>query len=100
MNSGYMIIYKKSNDDIIYRTTKNRPMYRKGEITSMGWQVLDIQYLYKGNAYSYLQYEKIINKRKKILNIRYYLNTNLVNILKIITLLLVIYVILQKNIFL
>ena len=90
MNCGYMIIYKKSNDDIIYRTTKNRPTYRKGEKTSMGWQVLDIQYLYKGNSYSYLQYEKKINKKKRIFNIREYLINNLVNILKIITLLLVI----------
>ena len=100
MNCGYMIIYKKSNDDIIYRTTKNRPMYRKGETTSMGWLVLDIQYLYKGNSYSYLQYEKKINKKKRIFNIREYLINNLVNILKIITLLLVIYVLFAKFIFL
>lgn len=58
MNYGYMVIYQKNNNDLIYRANKTRPAYNIGDKTSMGWKVLDIQRLHNGKCYSMNEFDK------------------------------------------
>lgn len=53
--------FLKGNGDIIERIRKTLPDYRIGEITSMGWKVLDIKYRYKNKWYSSIEYDRLIN---------------------------------------
>lgn len=69
MNYGYLIIYKKNNGNLLYRSVKNYPQYHKGDITSMGWTVIDIQRLYNGKIYSVNQFDNMLVRRDKIHNI-------------------------------
>lgn len=39
--------------------------YKIGEITSMGWKVLNIEYEYKNKFYSKYEYETLIKKEKQ-----------------------------------
>ena len=56
------ITYQKKNGEIIERTRTTGLPYRIGETTSMGWKVLDIQYLYNGKYYHSGEYEEKVNK--------------------------------------
>ena len=58
MNYGYMVIYQKNNNDLIYRANKTRPAYNIGDKTSMGWKVIDIQRLHNGKCYSMNEFDK------------------------------------------
>lgn len=68
------ITYQKANGDIFDRVRNSYCSYKIGDITSMGWSVLDIQYKYKNKYYTKNQYdEKItrsINRYKKFLAIK------------------------------
>lgn len=64
-----MMIYQKKNGDLIYRTAKHIPNYKKGDTTSMGWLVIDIQKLYKGKLYSFTEYDSVAIKRLKFNNL-------------------------------
>ena len=71
-----LITYQKKNGEIFQRVRNTYSSYRIGDITSMGWKVLDIQYRWKNKYYSSSDYDKIttkhfdrakkINKIKKI----------------------------------
>ena len=61
MDHNYLIIYKKYNGDLIYRYNKIKPNYKKGDTTSMGWKVVDIQYMHKGKIMNYDRYSAVIN---------------------------------------
>ena len=69
MNYGYMVIYQKNNGDLIYRARKTQPYYHKGNITSMGWKVVDIQRLYNGKNYSICEFDEKLNRKNKFRNI-------------------------------
>lgn len=56
------ITYQKRNGEIIERTRTTGLPYRIGDTTSMGWKVLDIQYLYNGKYYHSGEYEEKVNK--------------------------------------
>ena len=93
----YMVIYQKYNGDILYRTTKNRPIYNKGDKTSMGWKVLDIKRLYKGKCYSTYEFDNILDRKKMVHDILYHFNKNvLFDTLKLILLLSAVYYLFVK----
>lgn len=66
MDHNYLIIYQKYNGDLLYRSVKGYPHYHKGDTTSMGWKVLDIQKMYKGKIYSLAEYDNRLCKRYNI----------------------------------
>ena len=53
---GYMIIYRRSNGELITRYRNTMLNYSKGDITSMGWIVEDIKYLWHDKYYSSQEY--------------------------------------------
>ena len=59
----YLIIYE-TNKKNLYRLVSNFPLYEIGDITSMGWKVLDIQVFYKNQFYSYETVHCLIQERK------------------------------------
>lgn len=63
MNYRYMVIYKKYNGDLLYRTNKNKPNYKIGQKTSMGWEVVDIKRMYKGNTYSINEFDNMLTRK-------------------------------------
>ena len=91
---NYMIIYQKQNGNMVYRINKTIPHYQKGDKTSMGWKVLDIQRLYKGKMVSYTRYSNIIDFKYQIR--RFYDLFNKIDIYKLIVLILVLYIIFVK----
>lgn len=91
MNYGYMVIYKKNNNDLIYRANKTRPNYNKGEITSMGWKVVDIQRLYNGKCYSMSVFDSKLEKKNKTHTLLYFINSiDIIKLIEIIGLLVVV----------
>lgn len=58
----YLMIYKKSDGTLIYRTSKAKPHYNIGQTTSMGWLVMDIKRLYKGKLLSTYEYDTLVIK--------------------------------------
>lgn len=63
MNYRYMVIYKKYNGDLLYRANKNYPHYKIGQKTSMGWEVVDIKRMYKGNTYSINEFDNMLTRK-------------------------------------
>ena len=74
MNYGYMIIYKQKNGNLLYRACKTIPRYEVGEITSMGWKVVDIKRLYNGKCYSRYEFNTKLSIRRKTLDIVKYID--------------------------
>lgn len=60
------ITYQKKDGSIIKRHRNTEPPYKIGQITSMGWKLLDIEYEYKNNYYSAYQYNILLQKDKNI----------------------------------
>lgn len=60
-----LITYKKRNGEVFQRIRNTYPGYRVGDVTSMGWTVLDIQYKWKNKYYTSTEYDKLINKSIK-----------------------------------
>lgn len=77
MNYKFLVIYQKRSGEIIYRTLSSIPKYSKGDITSMGWKVLDIKNMYKGKTYTNYEYRTHLSQISKIKNL-----ININNILK------------------
>lgn len=75
MNYGYMVIYQKNNNDLIYRANKTRPNYNKGDTTSMGWKVIDIQRLYNGKCYSMSKFDDKLVQKNKTHHLLYFINS-------------------------
>lgn len=57
-----IITYQKANGEIMYRPREGDYDRTIGQETAMGWIVLDIHYLYKGNYYRYNDYMRLIRK--------------------------------------
>lgn len=97
MNYRYMVIYEKHNGDILYRALTTTPHYKKGDITSMGWKVLDIQHIDNGKCYTTADYDYKLNRRYKIHHTLTLINKNsILDILKFIILVSVLYYIFVK----
>jgi len=59
------ITYQKNNGCIMQKY-RNTPLpYKIGDRTSMGWKVLNIEYLYNNKYYSKHEYDSIICKNKQ-----------------------------------
>ena len=58
------ITYQKKDGSIIKRLRSTMIPYKIGDMTSMGWKVLDIEYEYQGKFYSEYEYNKIMHKRR------------------------------------
>ena len=67
MNYRFLVIYQKSSGELMYRTRTSRPNYKVGDRTSMGWKVIDIKNMYKGNILKSYDYREKI-ARKSLLN--------------------------------
>lgn len=52
----YKIIYKKQNGEIIERVRNTLPNYGIGQMTSMGWIIVDILFEYEGNYFTHSDY--------------------------------------------
>ena len=61
----FLIVYQKRNGELIYRTRNSLPG-KIGDITSMGWLIKDINYLYHGKYYSASDYNRLMNKQHNI----------------------------------
>ena len=83
----YMIIYQKNNGDMLYRYNKNKPIYKKGDTTSMGWKVVDIRRMDNGNILSLSSYREKVESRLKIDRFNYFINN--LDISKLIQILLI-----------
>ena len=59
---GVLITYQKRNGEIFQRTRNTYCPYRIGDITSMGWVVMDIKYKWGNRYYSSEDYSKLVNK--------------------------------------
>lgn len=70
----YMIIYQKNNGDMLYRYNKNKPIYKKGDTTSMGWKVIDIKRMDNGNILSLSDYREKVESRLKLNRLNYLVN--------------------------
>lgn len=64
------ITYQKRDGKIIQRLRNTMLPYKIGEITSMGWKVLNIEYEYNNKYYPEYEYNKIIYKNKLSFNKR------------------------------
>lgn len=56
------MVYRKANGQIVKRIRNTMAPYRIGEKTSMGWEVIDIKYLYKHKYYPKYEYDKLIER--------------------------------------
>ena len=61
-----MITYQKPNGEIIFRPRKTVYDRHIGQVTSMGWKVIDIHYRYNGNYYTYLDFMKLIRQKESL----------------------------------
>lgn len=59
------ITYQKRDGSIFQRIRKTMIPYQIGDTTSMGWKVLNIEYRYKNNYYSYYEYSMLIYRQKQ-----------------------------------
>ena len=59
------ITYQKQNGCIIHRLRNTMLPYKIGEMTSMGWKVLNIEYQYKNKFYPEYKYNMLIQKSKQ-----------------------------------
>lgn len=59
------ITYQKRDGSIMQRIRNTTLPYKIGEITSMGWKVLNIEYEYNNKYYSYYEYNKLIHRNKQ-----------------------------------
>lgn len=91
---NYMIIYQKQNGNMLYRINKTKPTYNKGDTTSMGWQVIDIQRVYKDKIVSNDKYSSIIDFKYHIRLLADLLYK--IDVFKIITIIMVLYIIFVK----
>lgn len=60
---NYMITYQKENGNIFFRLRKTPGELHIGDITSMGWKVLDIHQEYEGNYLHKEDIRRLINHK-------------------------------------
>ena len=56
------ITYQKANGETFERIRNSYCQYKVGDITSIGWRVLDIKYNFKNKYYSKGDYDDLVNK--------------------------------------
>lgn len=93
MNYRFLVIYQKTSGEIIYRTLTAIPKYNKGDITSMGWKVLDIKRMYNGKLYTNYEYRSHLSHKLDIKRVLTMNNINMVS--KIFQNLIIFYISLQ-----
>lgn len=93
VNYRFLVIYQKTSGEIIYRILRARPKYKKGDTTSMGWKVLDIKNMYKGNLYTNYEYRTHLSHEFRFRRVLTMNNFNMVS--KIFQNLIIIYISLQ-----
>lgn len=76
------VTFQKRNGDILQRIRKTHPSYRVGQLTSMGWKVLDIKYKYKSKWYSNIEYDNLIDRDFKRFQLRNNIKKDIKNIYK------------------
>lgn len=59
------ITYEKRDGSILKRNRNTILPYNIGDTTSMGWKVLNIEYLYKNKYYPAYEYSRIIQNKKQ-----------------------------------
>jgi hypothetical protein len=59
------VTYQKKDGTILNRIRNTALDYKIGDITSMGWKILNIEYNYNGKYYSKYDYEKMMMIAKK-----------------------------------
>lgn len=59
------VTYQKRDGSIIQRLRNTSLPYKIGEITSMGWKVLNVEYEYNNKYYSELEYHTLIHNNTK-----------------------------------
>lgn len=59
------ITYQKGNGSIIHRYRNTLPPYKIGDITSMGWKLLNVEYEYENKYYTKNEFNMIIQKNKQ-----------------------------------
>lgn len=59
------VTYQKKDGTILNRIRNTSLNYNIGDITSMGWKILDIEYNYNGKYYSKYDYDKMMMNDKK-----------------------------------
>lgn len=91
---NYMVVYQKYNGDLIYRYNKIKPNYKKGDTTSMGWKVVDIQYMHKGKIMNSNRYSAVIDFEYQIRRVFNILDK--IDVFKLILLILALYILIVK----
>ena len=61
----YKVFYQRQNGEIIERIRNTLPHYKLGEITSMGWIIVDIHYLLNNKYYPFREYRTKLDKQIK-----------------------------------
>ena len=61
------VTYQKKDGSIIHRIRNTSLDYKIGDITSMGWKVLNIEYKYKDEFYSLYNYNIMMQKNKQLM---------------------------------
>jgi len=59
----YLVLYERTNGDMLYRYRKSLPEYEVGSYTSMGWKLVDIKVLDKGKCLSMYDYSTSVSNR-------------------------------------
>lgn len=92
----YLIFYQKRNGDVICRVRNTIPQYGIGKETSMGWTIIDIKQRFKNSYYSFPEYNKLENKRRKQYKMIKYLNKHLGKYITQLLFILLIFFLLKK----
>ena len=59
----YLVLYQRTNGELLYRYRKSLPQYEVGSYTSMGWKLVDIKQLDKGKCLSLYDYSTSVSNR-------------------------------------
>lgn len=54
--------YKKKNGELVDKITFFEGIYKKGQTNGFGWEVIDVQYLYKNNYYPIDKYYDLLDR--------------------------------------
>ena len=57
-----IVTYQKSDGEIFIRPYNHFYSKKKGNKTSMGWEIIDIHYKHNNNYYCYSDFVKILDK--------------------------------------
>lgn len=79
------VTYQKKDGTILNRIRNTSVPYNIGDITSMGWKILDIEYNYNGKYYSKYDYEKMMmnhkRKQQKIKRLKFNFKKSIITLL-------------------